>query len=164
MIISLIAALGRNRQLGKDNQMLWHIKEDFKHFKETTMGHTLLMGRKTFESIGRPLPGRETFILTRDKDYHQEKCHTVHSLEEAYSKAKEMGESELFVAGGGEVYRQTLAVADKLILSFVDFDGEADAFFPEVDFTQWKKIDSKTFAATEKTLAWELATYQKDPS
>lgn len=161
MIISLIAAIGGQRQLGKDNKMLWHIKEDFKHFKETTMGHTLLMGRKTFESIGRPLPGRRTLILTRDKSYKAEGCETVHDLTEAIELAKGRGESEFFVAGGGEVYTQTLDIADKLILSFVDYQGEADAFFPEVDYGKWNEVDRKAFNALEKSPAWELVTYSK---
>lgn len=159
MIISLIAAIGRQRQLGKDNQMLWHIKEDFQHFKKTTMGHTLLMGRKTYESIGRPLPGRKTYILTRDSSYHQENCETVHSLEGAILKAKKAGESELFIAGGGEVYAQFLDQADKLILSIVDYTGEADAFFPEVQFDHWQEASRKNFPATAKAPQWELVEY-----
>jgi dihydrofolate reductase len=142
--------------------MLWHIKEDFKHFKETTMGHTLLMGRKTFESIGRPLPGRKTFILTRDSSYKKPNCETVHSFEEAFKLARENGEDHLFIAGGGEVYKQGLQYTDQLILSHVDFTGVADAFFPEVDYSNWKKVKELNFEPTDKAPAWSLCFYQKN--
>lgn len=161
MIVSLIAAIGKNRELGKDNQMLWHIREDFKHFKETTMGHTLLMGRKTFESIGRPLPGRQTLILTRDESYQQNDCVTVHSIDEALNYAKTKGEDHLFIAGGGEVYGQFLPLCDQLILSHVDFEGEADAFFPKVNYSDWSIASEKQFSPTEKAPAWRLVTYKK---
>lgn len=163
MIISLIAALGNNRELGLDNQMLWHIREDFKHFKETTMGHTLLMGRKTFDSIGRPLPGRETYILTRNTNLSIEKCEIVHSLNEAVEKAKAAGEEELFIAGGAEVYKLGLEhlSVDKLYLSFVDFEGEADAFFPEIDFSGWRVSSEKNFDKTEKSPAWTLKIFER---
>ena len=161
MIISSIAAIGNNRELGKDNQMLWHIREDFKHFKETTMGHTLLMGRKTFESIGKPLPGRKTLILTRDKDYLKPNCTTVHSLEEAIELCKRNKEDHLFIAGGGEVYKQTLGICDQLIISHVDYSGEADAFFPEVDFSSWNLALEKSFEPTDKAPSWRLCTYKK---
>ena len=164
MIISLIAAIGSNRELGKDNKMLWHIREDFKHFKETTMGHTLLMGRKTFESIGKPLPGRTTLILTRDSSYTQPNCHTVHSFEEALSYAKANGEDHLFIAGGGEIYKQSLAegLCDQMILSHVDFEGEADAFFPEVDYSKWERVKELKFEPTDKAPAWSLCLYKKN--
>lgn len=163
MIVSLIAAIGKNRQLGKDNKMLWHIREDFKHFKETTMGHTLLMGRKTFDSIGRPLPGRETLILTRDKNFKVDNCTTVHSIEEAFRIAKERGETKLYVAGGGEVYRQALEanMVDELVMSFVDYDGEADTFFPEVDYSRWQEQKHVAFEKTEKAPQWDLVVYSR---
>lgn len=156
MRISLIAALGKNRELGKDNKMLWHIKEDFKHFKETTLGHTLLMGRKTYESIGRPLPGRSTFILTRDEHYQQEGCTRVESFEKAIELAKEKGEEELFVAGGGEIYKQFLPQCDRLILSYVDYEGDADTFFPEFDESHWDIQSKEEFKEQDKSPGWSL--------
>jgi dihydrofolate reductase len=164
-MISLIAAIGKNRELGLGNAMLWHIKEDFKHFKETTMGHTLLMGRKTFESIGRPLPGRHTLILTRDRSFKREGTHTVHSFEEALKWCEERGEEHLFIAGGGEIYKQALErnLEDQLILSYVDFEGEADTFFPEFNESEYDLIHKSMFAAGEKSPAWELRVLKTTP-
>lgn len=157
----MIAAIGNNRELGFNNQMLWHIKEDFKHFKETTMGHTLLMGRKTFESIGRPLPGRRTMILTRDKTYSQKDCITVHDFDQAVTLAKDHQEEHLFIAGGGEIYKQALPLCDQLILSHVDYSGEADTFFPEVDDSNWRLESEVLFEATAKAPAWRLCHYRR---
>ena len=158
MQISMIVAIGKSRQIGADNKMLWHISDEFKHFKKTTMGHTLLMGRKCFDSIGRPLPGRTTIIMTRDKCYQQEGCLIVHSLEEGIELAKSRGEDELFIAGGGQIYDQALGIAEKLYLSIVDYDGPADIFFPEYQQFDWKceyseKHDSST--------PWELQVLTK---
>lgn len=162
-MISLIAALGKNRELGLNNQMLWHVKEDFKHFKETTMGHTLLMGRKTFESIGRPLPGRKTFILTRNSDYQIENCSTIHSLQEGVERANQNKEQELFIAGGAEIYRQALESLpiEKMYLSYMDFEGEADAFFPKFDSSEWTVTCEEKFPATDKSMAWTLKILEK---
>ncbi len=136
----MIVAIGKSRQIGADNKMLWHISDEFKHFKKTTMGHTLLMGRKCFDSIGRPLPGRTTIIMTRDKSYQREGCLIVHSLEEGIELARSRGEDELFIAGGGEIYKQALPITQKLYLSTVDFDGDADIFFPEYTHLPWKEL------------------------
>lgn len=160
-MISLIAAIGTKGELGLNNKMLWHIKEDFKHFKETTMGHTLLMGRKTFESIGKPLPGRKTLILTRNSTYQVENCVTVHSLKEGLDIAVNSGEDEFFIAGGGEIYKQALPLVDRMYLSFVDYEGEADAFFPEVSWNEWKLLSEKKFAMTERSPAWTLKTFER---
>ncbi len=158
MKIAMIAALGNNRELGLNNQMLWHISEDFKHFKKTTTGHTLLMGRKTYESIGRPLPGRTTLILTRDSNYEQPGTYVVHSFEEAIEYCQSKGEEILFIAGGGEIYSQAFEknLCDLLYLSYVDFSGEADTYFPTFDESKFELIDLKEFSATEKTPFWKL--------
>ncbi|MCF8060316.1 MAG: dihydrofolate reductase [Bacteriovoracaceae bacterium] len=161
MKISLIAALGNGRELGKDNKMLWHIKEDFLHFKKTTMGHTLLMGRKTFESIGRPLPGRKTYILTRDQGYQRENCQTIHSINEGIELAREAGEEELFIAGGADVYKQTINKVDTMYLSFVDYVGVADAFFPEWNSEEWSEVESHEFKATDTSLGWRLVRLER---
>lgn len=161
MKVSLIAALGNGRELGKDNQMLWHIKEDFLHFKKTTMGHTLLMGRKTFESIGKPLPGRKTLILTRDQSYERSQCITIHSLDEGILHARESGEDELFIAGGADVYKQTLDFVDVMYLSFVEYTGDADAYFPEFDINDWKEVESRDYPATDTSLAWRLVRLER---
>lgn len=162
MIISLIVAIGKNRQIGKDNQMLWHIREDFKKFKETTMGHHLIMGRKTFESIGRPLPGRTTIIITKNKDYRApEGVLIASSPDEAIELAKSRGETEAFIAGGGVVYGLFLEEAHKLYLSVVDYDGEADVFFPDYQNYEWRSIHSESFEALEKSPAWAYQVLEK---
>lgn len=166
MEIALIAALGKNRELGLDNQMPWHISEDFKHFKKTTLGHTLLMGRKTYESIGRPLPGRETLILTRDKSYQKEGTKSVHSFEEAIQHSQEKGESVLFVAGGGEIYRQAFekCLCTKLYLSYVDYEGKADTYFPSFDEEDFREVEAKHFGPTEKSPSWTLKVLERKSS
>jgi dihydrofolate reductase len=143
VIISLIAAIGKNRELGLNNKLLWHLPEDFKIFKKETMGHTLLMGRKTFESIGKPLPGRTTIVLTRDRAFSHQGVSVAHSPEEALSLVKQ--DEELFVCGGAEIYKLFLSRADRLYLSYVDFSGEADAFFPEFEKSQWRVEREESF-------------------
>lgn len=152
----MIVAIGKERQIGAGNKMLWHISEEFKHFKKTTMGHTLLMGRKCFDSIGRPLPGRTTIIMTRDKSYKQDNCLVVHSLEEGIELARSRGEDELFIAGGGEVYTQALPVTEKLYLSTVDYEGKADIFFPKFRHLKWKILKQESFNG------WKLEVLKKD--
>jgi len=162
MIISLIVAIGKERQIGKDNQMLWHIKEDFKKFKETTMGHHLIMGRKTFESIGRPLPGRTTIIITNNKDYQApEGVLLAGSPDEALQMAKERGETEAFIAGGGVIYSLFLEKANRLYLSVVDYDGEADVFFPDYQNYEWRSLESESYEADGKTPAWAFQILEK---
>lgn len=156
MKISLIAALGKNRELGLDNKMLWHIPEDFKSFKKITMGHTMIMGRKTFESIGKPLPGRKTIVLTRNKDLKIEGVEVVHSKGEAIGKAHLHQEDELFIVGGAEIYNLFLKDATDFYLSKVDFTGEADTFFPEYENFEWKVGETIQHEPTEKTPAWDF--------
>lgn len=134
----MIAAISKNRALGKDNKLLWKIPEDFKRYVAVTTGHTLIMGRKTFESIGRPLPNRTNIIITRDANFKADGCIICHSLDEALAKAKEIEKSEIFINGGAQIYEQALPLADKLYLTVVDQEVEADAFFPAYD--EFKKI------------------------
>ena len=112
MILDMIVAIAQNRVIGSDNKMLWHIPEDFAHFKKTTMGHPIIMGRKTWESLGRPLPGRKNVVITRQKDYEAEGAEIVSSLEEALKLLRD--EPRVFVIGGGEVYRQAMPLADHM--------------------------------------------------
>ncbi len=154
MILSMIVAIGKNRQIGLDNKMLWHISEEFKHFKKTTMGKTMLMGRKTFESIGRPLPGRRTLILSRDKNYHFDGCQTVTSIEEAIKVVKNNNEEELVICGGGQIYSKMLPEIDVLHLSTIDYDGDADTFFPDFTEFNWEEESKVEHNATEKAPAW----------
>lgn len=149
MKISIIAALDSKNGIGKNGQLPWHISEDLKRFKQITSGHTVIMGRKTFESIGKPLPERTNIIITRDKDfnphkfYSSENCDvlTANSLEEAIEKALQQTQGkqneEVFVIGGGKVYEQAIAKADKLYLTQVDGDFNCDTFFP--DYSEFVK-------------------------
>lgn len=135
--ISLIAAIASNRALGKDNNLLWHISEDLRHFKETTTGCVVIMGRLTYESMGRLLPKRTNVIVTRNADYAVEDAVMVHSLEEAFEKFA--SEEEIFVIGGGEIYKASLPLADRVYLTEVQKEYDADTFFPELDPTVWRE-------------------------
>lgn len=150
MIVSLIAALDRRRGIGKDNQLPWRLPADLKRFRELTTGHHIITGRKTYESIGKPLPGRTTIIITRNQNYSAEGCFVVHSLNEALALARSRGEQEAFVIGGAEIYAQALPQADRLYLTFVDAEVEADAFFPAFDLQHWTEQESEKHLANEK--------------
>lgn len=142
--ISIIAAIGDNRELGKDNKLLWHIPEDLKRFKELTLNHPVIMGRKTCESIGRALSGRTNIVVTRDKNYQAEGCLITCSLEDAIRLAKTKDNDEIFIIGGGQIYQQAINLADKLYLTVIKGKYEADTFFP--DYSRFKTIISqKTF-------------------
>lgn len=136
MIISMIAAVGKNRELGKENNLIWRISEDLKFFKATTMGHPIIMGRKTFESLPKALPGRKNIVITRDKTYTAEGAAVVHSIEEAIAAADT---DEAFIIGGESIYKAFIAVCDKMYLTLIDGeDKDADAFFPEYESIAWK--------------------------
>ena len=139
-MISLVVAMGLNREIGVNNQIPWKLSEDLKNFKKTTMGHHILMGRKTYESIGKPLPGRTNIILTRNSNYQVPDCITVTSLDEAIKLAKTKGETELMVIGGAEIYKEALSRANRIYLSKIEFKGKADAYFPEFNELDWKVI------------------------
>ena len=141
--VSLIAAIAsENRALGKDNKLIYHIPEDLKRFKQLTSGHVIIMGRKTFESIGQPLPNRISVVITKDPDYYAEGIEVAHSLEEALRLASlAQGNNELFVIGGGQIYQEAINVADKLYLTVVEGNPEADTFFP--DYSEFKKVVSE---------------------
>ena len=140
MKISLIAAIAsKNRALGKDNKLIYQIPEDLKRFKKLTEGHAVIMGRKTFESIGYSLPNRLNIIITRDKNYSQRGITVVHSLDEALRLASlAQGNDECFVIGGGQIYKETMPIADKLYLTVIEGNPEADTFFP--DYSDFKKV------------------------
>lgn len=137
MIISLIVAMDKNNVIGKDNKMPWHIPDDLKRFKKLTMGKPIIMGRKTFESIGKPLPGRINIILTKDVNYSQDGCNVVHSVDEALKFCK--GNDELMVIGGAKIYEQFLIMAKKIYLTLVDDEYEGDTYFPELDMREWEE-------------------------
>ncbi len=148
-MITLIAAAGENNELGKDNDLVWHLPHDFKRFKRLTSGHHIIMGRKTFESFPKLLPNRTHIIITRDRSYKAENCIIVHALEDALAAvAKE--DEQPFIIGGGEIYKQAIAVADKIELTRVHSTFEADTFFPKIDENNWELIESESYKKDEK--------------
>lgn len=150
MIVSIIVAAAENLAIGKDNKLIWHLPSDLKFFKNTTMGHHMIMGRKTFESIGKPLPGRTSIIVTRNKNYTAEGCIVVNSLKEAIEKAKADHETEAFVIGGAELINDALEFADKIYLTEVKETFEADVFLKPIDRTKWKEASREDYKADEK--------------
>ncbi|MBC9798138.1 dihydrofolate reductase [Sinomicrobium weinanense] len=147
-MVTIIAAAAENNALGKDNDLVWHLPDDFKRFKSLTTGHHIIMGRKTFESFPKPLPNRTHIVVTRQKDYQGEGCITVHSIEEALQLARE--DDQPFIIGGGEIYKLGMPYADKIELSRVHAGFEADTFFPEIDLNQWELITSEYHPKDEK--------------
>ncbi|TDP58635.1 dihydrofolate reductase [Flavobacterium dankookense] len=141
-MIILIAAISKNNEIGKNNQLLWHLPDDFKRFKTLTTGHYIIMGRKTFESFPKPLPNRTHIIISRQKNYEVENCIVVSSLEEAIKVCPK--NEDIYIIGGGEIYKQSIDFADKLEITVVDHNFEADTFFPEIDENKWK-IDFEEF-------------------
>ncbi len=133
--ITVLAALGRNGVIGRDGGMPWHLPADLRHFKATTMGHVMVMGRRTFDSIGRALPGRRTVVVTRDPTWRHTDVETAHSFEDALLLAGPA--DEVFVVGGGELYRLALPFAQRLVLTEVDAEPDGDTFFPEWDRSRW---------------------------
>jgi len=148
MKLSIIAAMSANRVIGSNNDLPWRLPADWKHFKNLTMGHHLIMGRKTFESIGRPLPGRTTVVITRQTGYAPEGVLVAHSVEQALQMAA--GDDEVFVAGGAQIYQQMLPRADRLYLTSVHEEFEGDTNFPEFEESDWELISEEGYAPDEK--------------
>jgi len=149
-MITIIAAIGQNNELGKENDLIWHLPADLKRFKEITTGHTIIMGRNTFESIGKPLPNRKSIIITRNKKYTQEGCIVVNSLEEAIELVE--GEDKAFIIGGAQIYKETLkkGLADHLDITNVHESFDADVYFPEIKTAEWQLTSNEDFKADEK--------------
>jgi dihydrofolate reductase len=151
MKMSLIAALATNNVIGRNNQVPWCLRTDLRRFKTLTMGHRLIMGRKTYDSVGRPLPGRTNVVITRRADWAAEGVTVAHSLEEALHLAANAGESEAFIAGGAEIYELAIHRADRMYLTRVHAEVEGDTWFPEFDdVTEWKLVDAEHCDADEK--------------
>ncbi|WP_135079956.1 dihydrofolate reductase [Terasakiella sp. SH-1] len=146
MRISMIVAVAENGAIGKDNKMLWHIPEDFKYFKTTTMGKPIIMGRKTYESIGRPLPGRLNIVITRDETWSVEGVSVVHSLDEAIELAKQDKGEEIFIIGGGTIYAQAMPMATRIHFTEIHRAYDADAHFPPLDTSLWQEISREDHA------------------
>lgn len=156
--LSLIAAVARNGAIGRDNQLLCRISEDLKFFKRTTLGSPVIMGRKTWDSIGRPLPGRRNIVITRNPQWRAEGAEPAGSLQEAVSLVQNAPKA--FVIGGGEIYRQALPMADELVLTEIDADFDGDAFFPEWDRTQFTSQASESHTS-EDGHRYRWVTYQR---
>ena len=162
MTITLIAAAAENNALGKDNQMIWRLPDDFKRFKQLTTGHYIIMGRKTLESMNGPLPNRTNIVITRQEDYTYEGCTIVNSLDAALAACPQ--NEEVFIIGGGEIYKQSLVKADKIELTRVlGISPEADAFFPEITPTEWNLTES-IFHGKDEKHAYEFVfeTWQRE--
>src|SRR5262245_8209875 len=142
--------MDRKRGIGVDNKLPWRLSADLKRFRELTMGHHTIVGRKTFESIGRALPGRRMIVVTRDVNYKADGCDVAHSVEAAIKLECERGESEVFICGGAEIYAQTIGGADRMYLTLVDAEVVADTFFPEFDEREWREQESSYQPADEK--------------
>ena len=158
--VILIAAIGRNRELGKGADLVWRISDDLKRFKELTSGFPIIMGRKTFESIGKPLPKRINIVVTRDLNWSHAGVVVAHSLEKAFSYSHELGNNKIFVIGGGEIYKEALPFVDTLELTLVDAENpDADIFFPEFEkeFEETKREER----TDESGLAYAWVTYKK---
>jgi len=140
MIVSLVAAYAKNRVIGFEGDIPWSLPADLKRFKKITTGHTIVMGRKTFDSLKKPLPNRRNVVLTRDTNYCPADVDVFQDLNKVLDEAEKRGEEKLFVIGGGEIYRQSFGRADELLLTYVDKDVEGDAFFPEWDKSQWNEV------------------------
>lgn len=161
--LSIIVAQARNRVIGRDNKMPWHLPADLKHFKALTLSHPVIMGRKTFESIiaslGKPLPGRDNIVISRNAHFSAPGCIVAGSLEHALTACANAPEA--FVIGGGEIYRQALPLAQRLYLTEIDADFDGEARFPEFDKTTWNETARRSFPAGEAGFGYAFVTYEK---
>lgn len=161
MTVAIIAAVAENGVIGRNNDLPWHLSADLKRLKMLTLGHHMIMGRRTFDSVGRPLPGRTTVVITHDPSYHVEGVETAHSLDEALAKAA--GDDLVFVAGGTKIFEMALHRADRMYLTRVHAEVEGDTYFPEFDDVhEWQLVDSEHFEADEKNdYPYSFLTYER---
>lgn len=150
MIISLVVAASQNNAIGKNNQLLWHLPNDLKFFKNTTWGMVVIMGRKTYESVDKPLPGRINIVITRKPDWKAEGVVTANDLQDALKKAADTNCKEAFVIGGGEIYKWAFSIADKIYITRVYATLEGDTFFPTINEAEWKLVSNEDFNKDEK--------------
>lgn len=165
MKISLIAAVAHNNVIGKNNRLIWRLPADMKFFKDKTTGHCVVTGRKNYESIPekfRPLPERTNIVVTRQQGYRAPGAIVAETIEQALAIAKEKNETEVFIIGGGDVYKQTIGIAHKLYITHINHTFEGDTFFPEIDLTYWKEIRRDVFLPDEKNkYPFYIAEYQR---
>ena len=165
MIISMVVAIGENRVIGRDGGLPWYIPGDLKMFKQLTMNKPIIMGRKTWESLGRPLPGRPHVVITRDRTYKAADAHVVHDLDQALSVAHGMAvaleKEEIMIIGGAEIYRLAMTKADRLYLTEVEVSPHGDAFFPDFDVYQWKEISRAAFPSLDGAASYSFVIKEK---
>ena len=152
-MISIIVAVAENNVIGKNNDLIWHLPSDMKFFKDTTMGHCVIMGRKNYESIPekfRPFSNRTNIVVTRQKEFHAPGTIVVDSIEKAIEAAKQTNDAEIFIIGGAEIYRQTLLLTDRIYLTKIHHSFDGDAFFPEVNWKEWQQTDLRKGTVDEK--------------
>ena len=159
MTVSIVVAISQNHAIGKDNKLLWYLPKDLKHFKEITTGHTVIMGRKTYESVGKPLPNRRNIIITRQQ-VKIEGCEVVNSVEAALALCKD--EAEVFIVGGAEIYRQALHLTDRIYLTLIHENFEGDTYFPEISADFWKETERQDHEPDERNLLpYSFITYER---
>ena len=164
--VAIVVARARNGVIGRDNGLAWHLPEDLQHFKATTLGHAIVMGRKTFESIGRPLPGRRTIVVTGDPLWRHEGCERADSLAQALTIAgsagadPSIGTEEVFVVGGAQIYRQALPLADRLVVTEIDIDAQGDVHFPELPAGDWQET-SRDQRSSASGLRFAIVEYRR---
>ncbi|MCJ9427479.1 dihydrofolate reductase [Kordiimonas sp. A6E486] len=156
MAVILVVAMAENRAIGKNGDLPWRLPADLKHFKAVTMGKAMIMGRKTFQSIGRPLPGRRTIVVTRNKDWSADGVEVAYSLQDAMALA---GEGDVMIVGGGEIYTQAMDVADRLEVTEVALTVDGDAFFPEIVASEWREESREAFPAEDDKPAYAFVSY-----
>lgn len=162
MSISFIFAMDRNRAIGLNNKLPWHLPGDLKFFKSVTMGHPILMGRKTYDSIGKPLPGRRNVILTQNPEFHAEGCEIVNSVQEA---VEAFGDQELFVIGGAEIFRLFADEVDRMYITFIEHEFEADTFISDLNLSEWTLVSNEQGERNEKNpYEYYFRVYQKKQS
>ncbi|TDQ07030.1 dihydrofolate reductase [Pedobacter metabolipauper] len=160
MIVTIVVAIAENNAIGKDNQLLWYLPTDLKHFKDITNHHTIIMGRKTFDSIGKPLPNRRNIVITRNTDLSIPGAEVTNTLDQALELCSK--DDEVFIVGGAEIYRQALGKTDRIYLTRVHESYSADTFFPEIDPNVWKEISSEKHQPDEKNkVAYTFATLER---
>lgn len=166
--VSLIVATTRNQVIGRDNQMPWHLPADLRYFKQRTLGKPIIMGRKTWESLGRPLPGRLNIVISRQADVELEGAEVFADLTAAIQRgqkwAKQQGVAEVMVIGGGQIYQQALAFAQRVYLTRIELELEGDAFFPVLDTQQWQQVEAQAHPAQDKEPGYTFEVWQRTQS
>lgn len=165
--LSILVAMARNRVIGQDNRLPWHLPADLKHFKSLTTGHIIIMGRKTYESIGRPLPGRTNIVITRQKNFKAIGATIVHSVENALQACKQVStlNQEHFIIGGAEIFQQTLKICQRMYITEIQRDFEGDTFFPEFDPNDWKETQrDKHYSDQDNNIEYHFIVLDRKPS